>query len=167
MLYDHKLSCDIAKCYWKILVDPLTAKLRLFCWLKMEEQSPEYIYFERSTLDFGDVAASQSVESAQKKFIIPSCNMEISKLILSETRYADNCLFSFQDKNKVKETSRDIEQAHEVYSWPLKELVTNYSADSTVFKRLGVDNNHVEIMFGLRWLIKDNLFLPNLYLTLN
>ena len=66
MLYDNKLSGDISKCYRKILVDPLTAKQRLFCWLEMENDIPKFVYFEWSTLDFGDAPASQSVESAQK-----------------------------------------------------------------------------------------------------
>ena len=66
MLYDNKLSGDILKYYRKILVDPMTAKLRLFCWLEMVNYIPKFIYFERTTLDFGDPAASQAVELAQK-----------------------------------------------------------------------------------------------------
>ena len=166
MLYDNKLSCDISKCYRKILVDPLSAKLRLFCWLEMVKDKPNFIYFERSTLDFGDAPASQSVESAENKYVIPACQLKISKVILAETRYADNCLFSFQNKEKVMTVSKDIEQAHELYSWPLKQLVTNHSADPSVFERLQVNTEHVEILFGLRWHIQNNTFLPNLYLTL-
>ena len=86
--------------------------------------------------------------------MIPACKLKDSKLILSETRYADNCLYSFQDKEKVHIVGRDIEQAHELYSWPLKQLVTNYSADSTIFKRLEVNSDHVEILFGLQWNLK-------------
>ena len=95
MLYDNKLSGDISKCYRKILVDPMTARLRLFCWLEMINDIPKFQYYERATLDFGDAPASQAVESAQKKFIIPACHLKESKIILAETRYADNCLFSF------------------------------------------------------------------------
>ena len=135
MLYDNKLSGDISKCYRKILVDPLAAKLRLFCWLEMINDIPKFIYFERSTLDSSDAPASQSVESAQ-------------------------------DKERVQIVGRDIEQAHDMYSWPLKQLVTNHSADPTVFKRLEVNTDHVEILFGLKRCIKNNSFRPNLYLTL-
>ena len=38
--------------------------------------------------------------------------------------------------------SKDKEQAHEMYSWPLKQLVTNYSADPSVFERLQVNSEH-------------------------
>ena len=59
MLYDNKLSGDVSKCYRKILVDDISAKLRLFCWLRMENDIPKFIYYERKTLDFGDPAASK------------------------------------------------------------------------------------------------------------
>ena len=45
MLFDHKISADIEKCYRKILVDPLTANLRLFCRLDYENKVPKFIYF--------------------------------------------------------------------------------------------------------------------------
>ena len=102
MLFDNKLSGDISKCYRRILVDDISSKLRLFCWLKMKDDIPKFIYYERKTLDFGDPAASESVEAAEKKFIIPACHYKESKTILAETRYADNCLFSFRDKKKLK-----------------------------------------------------------------
>ncbi len=57
---------------------------------------------------------SQSVESAEKLYVIPACQLKISKLILGETRYTDNCLFSFQNKEKVMTVSKDLEQAHEM-----------------------------------------------------
>ena len=87
-------------------------------------------------------------------------------IILAEMKYADNCLFLFQDKESVKTIGNDIEQAHNLNSWPLKQIVTNYSADPKVFERLNVNSNHTQILFGLKWCIKDNTFLPNLYLTL-
>ena len=132
----------------------------------MDNDIPKFIYYERKTLDFGDPAASEAVEAAEKKFIIPACQFKESKTILAETRYADNCLFSFRDKEKIKIIGKYIEQAHELYSWPLKEIVTNFSADPTVFDRLGVTSEHIELLFGLKWCLKDNTFLPNLYLTL-
>ena len=82
----------------------------------MENDIPKFIYYERKTLDFGDPAASEAVEAAEKKFIIPACHLKESKTILAETRYADNCLFSFQGKGKIKMIGNDIEQAHNLYS---------------------------------------------------
>ena len=75
MLFDNKLSGDISKCYRKILVEQMLARLRLFCWLRMVNDIPKFIYYERKTLDFGDPAASEAVESAQKKFIIPCLSL--------------------------------------------------------------------------------------------
>ena len=82
--------------------------------------------FVTLTLDFGDSPASESLEIAQKKYILPKCNLDISKLILARnclliTQFPASC---FQQQNQIKLVSDDLLQAHNKYNWPLKPKVT-------------------------------------------
>ena len=127
----------------KILVDPLTANLRLFCWLEIKNNEPHFVYFKRSTLDFGDSAASEAVEIGQRKIVVPACKLPESKFLLCQSRYANNYLASFQRKEDVELISNDLIQAHNQYSWPLKDIVTSSKTDPNIFEKLGVNELHM------------------------
>ena len=51
-LYNHPYSSDISKCYLRILVDSLTAKLRLLIWFEDPEKMTGMKVCQRPTMDF-------------------------------------------------------------------------------------------------------------------
>ena len=101
----------------------------------------------------------------QRKFIIPAFDLPESKIILSQCRYADNALRSFQDREKVDLVSKDLHIAHDKYNFPLKPIMTSVYTDPDIATKLEIEPNHTEPLFGMRWNIQTNTFLPNFYLT--
>ena len=71
-LYRHGYSSDISKCYLRVLVDDLTAKLRLCYWYRDPANMKDPIVFKRCTMDFGDSIASLVIRIIQLKFLLPA-----------------------------------------------------------------------------------------------
>ena len=55
-LYSNPYSSDISKCYLRILVDDLTARLRLLVWFKDSQEMTGVKIYRKPTMDFGDTA---------------------------------------------------------------------------------------------------------------
>ena len=66
-LFNHPYSSDISKCYLRILVDSLIAKLRLLIWFKDLIQMTGMMVFQRLTMDFGDTYSSLVIRIVQEK----------------------------------------------------------------------------------------------------
>ena len=69
LIYQYGYSSDIAKCYLKVLVDALTARLRLMVWYRDVRNKKDMIIFQRDTMDFKDAIGSLIIRIIQKKFI--------------------------------------------------------------------------------------------------
>ena len=67
-LYNNPYSSDISKCYLRILVDDLTARLRLLVWFEDPQKMTGVKIFRRPTMDFGDTCSSLVVRIVQENF---------------------------------------------------------------------------------------------------
>ena len=90
LLYRFGYSSDISKCYLHILVDELTADLRLMAWYEDPKNKKGLIIYRRKTMDFGDAASALIVRITQKKFISPMAKLEATKHTVLAGGYADN-----------------------------------------------------------------------------
>ena len=73
LISSYKLS---SKCYLRILVDELTAKLRLMAWYKDPKNKSGRIIYKRKTMDFCDVVSALIICITQKKFVSPKAELE-------------------------------------------------------------------------------------------
>ena len=97
-LYNNPYSSDISKCYLRILVDDLTAKLRLLVWFENPKEMTGVKIYRRPTMDFGDTCSSLVVRIVQEKFLSQLCKLELTKHVILNCAYAGNCSSSFIDK---------------------------------------------------------------------
>ena len=112
-LYDNPYSSDISKCYLRILVDDLTAKLRLLVWFDNPQDMTGIKIYRRPTMDFGDTCSSLVVRIIQEKFLSQLCKMEMSKHLILHCAYADNYSGSFKNKEMYLQVKADMEEVHE------------------------------------------------------
>ena len=73
-LYSHPYSSDISKCYLRILVDSLTAKLRLLVWFDNPKDMTGMKVFWCPTMDVGDTCSSLVI---QEKYLSQIFKLEI------------------------------------------------------------------------------------------
>ena len=167
LLYKHGYSSDVSKCYRRIACDTLSSRLRMFAWYEDIPTCSKPVVMVRDTMDFGDSIASYSVEAAEKKFIKNACELEHSKTTVDIFRYADNNLTSTKSIEEYHAISRDIEQAHERYSMPLKFTMTSQLTDKNILKKLEREDDPIELLLGVEWDLRTNKVRPHLYLSIH
>ena len=76
-LYRHGYSSDISKCYLRVAVDSLIAKLGLCYWYRDSENMKYPIIMERHTMDFGDSIAALVIRIVQLKFLMAATKTKL------------------------------------------------------------------------------------------
>ena len=116
--------------------------LRLFIWF---DESLNMKVYRRSAMDFGGSQASLALSIAQIKFIAPLLSYLMSLIIVVFCRFADNYSSSVQTATEYKLVAKDLKEAHETLSIPLKFICSSERYEK---------NNEVETnvpLLGLLW----------------
>ena len=97
--YEHPYSSDISKCYLRVLVDDLIAKVRLMIWFRDPLHMKEMVVFKHVTMDFGDscsnlVIVEKKVEKLTK--VDDMFKQEICESVVSTCEWKKD-LKPFQD----------------------------------------------------------------------
>ena len=164
MLYQIGYSSDVQGAYRAIKCSYLDSFLRLFVWFTdMDDPDNSAVIYRRKSLDFGDGSASCSFEVASNEHVSEEAKLEISKKIIKDLRYADNNLFSFQDKLLYYLVKKDIEKAFAMFNMPLKYTISNIDVEPAQHTLFG---QNIERQMGLDWNLDNNTVLPALNLSL-
>ena len=112
LLYEIGYSSDVQGAYRAIKCSYLDSFLRLFIWFEdLDDPDNSIVIYRRKSLDFVDGSASCSFEVGSTEHVSEEAKLEISKKIIRDIRYADNNLFSFQDKLLYFLVKKDIDNA--------------------------------------------------------
>ena len=167
-LFNHPYSSDISKCYLGILVDSLTAKLRLLIWFKDPLQMTGMMAFQRPTMDFGDTCSSLVIRIVQEKYLSQTCKLKLTKHLIIYGAYADNYSSSFKSKQLFRQVKEDMESTHQKIEFPLKCTYTSVNTDDKILDELGMTEKDQPVynFLGLQWDMKENTLNPNSYFAL-
>ena len=144
-LYDYPYSSDISKCYLRILVDDLTAKLRLLVWFDDPQNMTGVKIYRRPTMDFRDTCSSLVVRIVQEKFLSQLCKLELTKHLILNCAYADNYSGSFKDESRYLQVKTDMNEVHEKIGLPLKCTYTAVQTDDKILDELGIGDDEKAI----------------------
>ena len=168
LLYEVGYSSDVKGAYRGVKCTYDDSFLRLYVWFDdLDDPEGSIIILRRKSLDFGDGHASASLEIGCNKFVANWAKLEISKIIIKNFRYADNNLYSFKDKLMYFLVKKDIEEAFDKFSLPLKYTITNLDVDPTITAKYKLFDGHIERQMGLNWDIADNTITPAVTLNIH
>ena len=167
-LYRHGYSSDISKCYLRVGVDSLTAKLRLCYWYQDPENMKDPIIMERHTMDFGDSIAALVIRIVQLKFLMAATKMKLVQEVIRKGAYAGNYNSSFRTIKEYTEVRDEMNRMHKAIGMPLKGTYTNVGTYPEIL--LTLDKNSDEspnyTFHGITWDLQKNTILPNSYFNL-
>ena len=146
-LHEHGYSSDISKCYLRVLVDDLTARLRLCYWYPDSLTRSKPRIFMRKTMDFGDACSSLVIRIIQLKFLLTMTDITTVKQILKTGAYADNYSSSFRTKNEYNEAKDKMNRIHSKIGLPLKGTYCAVHTDEN-------DPEPTYSFLGMSWKIK-------------
>ena len=123
---------DISKCYLRILVESLTAKLRLLVWFENPGDMTGLKVYCRPTMDFGDTCSSLVIHIVQEKFLSQLCKLELTKHLILHCGYADKYSSSFKNREMYQQVKTDMIDVHKKISLPLKCTYTSVQTDNKI-----------------------------------
>ena len=131
-LYNYPYSSEISKCYLRILVDSLSAKLRLLVRFENPGDMTGLKVYCRPTMDFGDTCSSLVIHIVQEKFLSQLCKLELTKHLILHCSYTDNYSSSFKNREMYQQVKTDMIDVHKKISLPLKCTYTSVQTDNKI-----------------------------------
>ena len=150
-LYGVPLVSDIKRAYHTIEVSELDAYLRLFFWWEDPPECKVARIFKQVRQSFGDPPASAGLELAIEKFVTPSLNLETSKFIVHQSRYADNLTFSVPTIEEYFNIKADLTKAFRLYNMNLKYIISTQEIDPDGFENNDRGKEEIERLLGIDW----------------
>ena len=145
MVLQIPLTADISKAYEAIETTNNVGMLRLMVTTLASDNFKPRIFI-KVTLNFGDKSSATFLEISILKFVVSECLKEVTKRILTDTRFSDNPTGSFWDAKEFEEVKRDLIQAFAKFNLSLKYILgredTNPDSDG---------HEIIQPLFGLTW----------------
>ena len=165
-MYEVAFSLDIRKAWHCIMLEGIFNKLNLLAWFKNLDEIKEEMIILRHSGAFGYPQMNTIFELINAKFVSPRLMLESAITAVTKGRYCDNCSSSEPTVDEAVKAVDEITKAYENVGMFLKEPIIR-SVGGQILVKEGQEKISEEVLYGMRWLLEEDLLFPTFVLTMN